>query len=98
MGPNLLNSTDHKIQANFRVAPIHVTVANTLRRQVLAAVATVGFKTEPPESSDVHITENTTPLVNEMLMHRIGMIPIAIADPSTFNPDDFEFSISTGRQ
>jgi DNA-directed RNA polymerase subunit L len=94
MGPNLLNSTDHKIQANFRVAPIHVTVANTLRRQVLAAVATVGFKTEPPESSDVHITENTTPLVNEMLMHRIGMIPIAIADPSTFNPDDYEFRLN----
>lgn len=93
-GPTLLNSKEHRIQASFRVAPIHVTVANTLRRQVLAAVHTVGFKTEPPESSDVHITENTTPLVNEMLMHRIGMIPIAIVDPHTFNPDDYEFRLN----
>ena len=29
-----------------------------------------------------------------MLMHRIGMIPIAIADPSTFNPDDYEFRLN----
>jgi DNA-directed RNA polymerase subunit L/DNA-directed RNA polymerase alpha subunit len=94
MGPPLLNDKNHKIQATFRVAPIHVTVANTIRRQILASIPTVGFKTEPPENSDVHITTNTTPLVNEMLMHRIGMIPLAIVDPSTFNPDDYEFRIN----
>jgi DNA-directed RNA polymerase subunit L/DNA-directed RNA polymerase alpha subunit len=93
-GPTLLNDKNHRIQATFRVAPVHVTIANTIRRQILASIPTVGFKTEPPENSDVHITTNTTPLVNEMLMHRIGMIPIAIADPSTFNPDDYEFRIN----
>lgn len=93
-GPTLLKTKEHRIQASFRVSPIHVTVANTLRRQVLSAVPTVGFKTEPPESSDVHISENTTPIVNEMLMHRIGMIPIAITDPYTFNPDDYEFRLN----
>lgn len=84
----------HKIQATFRVAPIHVTVANTIRRQILAAVPTVGFKTEPPESSDVFISANTTPLVNEMLIHRIGMIPIAVTDPESFNPEDYEFRLN----
>lgn len=92
-GPKLLKG-EGRIQATFRAAPIHVTVANTIRRQILAAVETVGFKTEPPESSDVHISVNTTPLVNEMIMHRIGMIPIAITDPSTFNPDEYEFRMN----
>jgi len=92
-GPSLLTQTG-KIQASFRVSPIHVTVANTLRRQILAAIHTVGFKTEPPEASDVFIETNTTPLVNEMLMHRIGMIPIAITNPADFQTDEYEFRIN----
>jgi len=93
-GPALLTNPERKIQATFRAAPLHVTVANTIRRQVLSAVPTVGFKTEPPEASDIQIEVNTTPLVNEMLMHRIGMIPIAVTDPSTFNPEEYEFRIN----
>lgn len=92
-GPTLMNGEGH-IQASFRVAPMTVTVANTIRRQVLAAVKTVGFKTEPPEASEVHISVNTTPLVNEMLMHRIGMIPIHITEPEKFNCDEHEFRIN----
>jgi len=92
-GPVLFHSKDEKIQASFRAAPMHVTVANTIRRQILAAIRTVGFKTEPPESSDVRIDTNTTPLVNEMLMHRIGMIPICVKDTATFNPEDYEFRL-----
>ena len=92
-GPKLLKG-EGLIQATFRASPLHVTVANTIRRQILAAVETVGFKTEPPESSEVHINVNTTPLVNEMLMHRIGMIPIAVSDPSTFNIDEYEFRMN----
>ena len=93
-GPALLTDSRSKIQATFRVAPIHVTVANTLRRQILAAIPTVGFKTEPPELSDVFIETNTTPLVNEMLMHRLGMIPIAITNPAEFNPEEYEFRLN----
>jgi DNA-directed RNA polymerase subunit L len=93
-GPSLLNTKDHTIQATFRVSPVHVTTVNTVRRQILAAIPTVGFKTEPPESSDVHITTNTTPLVNEMLMHRIGMIPISVPDTASFNPEDYEFRLN----
>lgn len=92
-GPKLLKG-DGLIQGNFRAAPMHVTIANTIRRQVLAAVKTVGFKTEPPELSDVNISVNTTPLVNEMLMHRIGMIPVFVEDPDTFNSEDYEFRIN----
>lgn len=93
-GPQLFSKNGQQIQATFRVAPMHVTVANVLRRQILAAVPTVGFKTEPPELSDVKIQTNTTPLVNEMLMHRLGMIPVAVDDPSSFVPEDYEFRIN----
>lgn len=93
-GPQLFSKNGQQIQASFRVAPMHVTVANVLRRQILSSVPTVGFKTEPPESSDVKIQTNTTPLVNEMLMHRLGMIPVAIDDPSTFVPEEYEFRIN----
>ena len=92
-GPKLLKG-DGLIQGDFQAAPMHVTIANTIRRQVLAAVKTVGFKTEPPELSDVNISVNTTPLVNEMLMHRIGMIPVFVEDPDTFNSEEYEFRIN----
>jgi DNA-directed RNA polymerase subunit L len=39
------------------------------------------------------IETNTTPLVNEMLAHRIGMIPIR-ADPATFDATRYEFYIN----
>jgi DNA-directed RNA polymerase subunit L/DNA-directed RNA polymerase alpha subunit len=92
-GPSLLGNTVHKLGARFRLAPSNVVIANTIRRQVMSAVKTVGFRTEPAEFSEVVIETNTTPLVNEMLAHRIGMIPIR-ADPTTFDPSRFEFRIS----
>lgn len=91
-GPSLLGNVDRKIRAKFRLSPANTTIANTLRRQILIGTPSVGFRTEPAESSEVQIDANTTPLVNEMLAHRIGMIPVA-ADPHTFDPTKYVFSI-----
>jgi DNA-directed RNA polymerase subunit L len=82
-----------QIGARFRMAPSNSSVANTLRRQILVGIPTVAFRTEPYEQSGIQVETNTTPLVNEMICHRIGMIPIA-ADPATFNPEHYEFHIS----
>lgn len=91
-GP-FLNSTDkHKLNATFRLRNSNVTIANTLRRAILTQTPSVGFRTEPYEKSDVAITINTTNMVNEMIAHRIGMIPIN-ADPTRFNPDNFTFEL-----
>jgi DNA-directed RNA polymerase subunit L len=76
--------------ATFRLVNSNTTLANTLRRAILTLTPSVGFRTEPYEKSDVRIDVNTTPLVNEMIAHRIGMIPVN-ANPDTFNPDDYEF-------
>ena len=94
-GPFLLGNTDRRIGARFRLSPSNVTIANTIRRQILSAVKTVGFRTEPAEKSEVVIESNTTPLVNEMIAHRIGMIPIRFpGDPATFDPARYEFHIN----
>jgi len=68
-------------------------MANTLRRAILTMTPSVGFRTEPYEKSDVQISVNTTPLVNEMIAHRVGMIPICITDLADFNPELYEFHL-----
>lgn len=91
-GPALLGDSTQKLRGTFRLSNTNVTVANTLRRTILTLTPSVGFRTEPYEKSDVVITVNTTPLVNEMISHRIGMIPIR-ADPSQFDPSLYEFRL-----
>lgn len=89
-GPQLLGNPKNKIQAHFRFKNTNVTLANTLRRAILTLTPNVAFRTEPFEKSDIVIRTNTTPLVNEIIAHRIGMIPIK-ADPLTFDPEHYEF-------
>ena len=82
-----------KERAAFTLTPSHVTIANTLVRIIQCKVPTVGFRTEPPEQSEVHIQENTTPLPNEMLAHRIGMIPIAVPLTDEFDPKKYRIEL-----
>jgi DNA-directed RNA polymerase I and III subunit RPAC1 len=91
-GPALLGNDTFKLRGRFRVAPTNHILVNALRREILVGVPTVGFRTEPAELSEVVIHTNTTPLVNEMIAHRIGMIPIK-ADPSEFDPERYEFHL-----
>ena len=89
----LLTSKEHKLRATFRMSPCNTTIANTLRRQILTKTSSIAFQTEPAQESDIKITKNTTPLPNEMIAHRIGMIPIA-ADPATFDPSLYVFQMN----
>jgi len=89
---SLLSGSDHRIRADFMLQDTNVTIANTIRRAIQVQTPSVGFRTEPYDKSDISITINTTPLVNEMIAHRIGMIPIN-ANPLTFNPDLFTFEL-----
>lgn len=88
--PSLLTDDSHRLCASFVLQDTNITVANTLRRAILVQTPSVGFRTEPYEKSGVQIEINTTPLVNEMIAHRVGMIPIN-ANPLTFDPDLFTF-------
>ena len=80
----------------FSLSPIHVTYANTLRRLILTGVETVAFRsdmTSTGSTTDVVIKRNDTPMTNEMLADRIGLIPINIPDPLTWKSDKYVFTL-----
>jgi DNA-directed RNA polymerase subunit L/DNA-directed RNA polymerase alpha subunit len=90
-GPTLLGDSSHNLRGTFRFTNTNMTMANTIRRAILALTPSVGFRTEPYDKSDVIITVNTTPLPNEMISHRIGMIPVKVPDLVTFDASKYEF-------
>jgi len=92
-GIPLLTSKDHKLNATFEISSSNTAIANTLRRQILVATPSIGFKTEPALESDVKITINTSSIPNPMIAHRIGMLPIA-GDPATFDPTKYIFQLN----
>ena len=86
----------------FRMSPTHVTYANTLRRLIMTGVESVGFRadmTSEGTTTDVTIIQNDTPMTNEMLAHRVGLIPLAVQEPLKWNPAGYTFKLSkTGSQ
>ena len=81
----------------FTLKPTQVAYANTLRRMVLTGVESVAFRSDMNEhggTSDVTIITNTTPMTNEMLADRIGLIPIHVEDPLSWNPDEYTFHLN----
>jgi DNA-directed RNA polymerase I and III subunit RPAC1 len=81
----------------FTLSPIHVTYANTLRRLILTGVQTVAFRsdmTSTGSTTDVLVKKNDTPMTNEMLADRIGLLPIYVADPSTWKDNSYLFTLN----
>ena len=58
------------------------SVINAIRRTLLSSIPTVAFRTLI-DDSDIRILENTTPLHNEFMLHRISLIPLYL-DPDTY--------------
>lgn len=85
----------------FQIRDTEVAYVNTLRRMILTGVETLAFNSKMNEkgaTTDVKILTNTTPMTNEMLADRIGLLPIHI-DVATWNAegwdkDLFEFRLS----
>lgn len=72
--------------------------ANTLRRGIMTLVPTVGFRTNltgsVTEGSDISVIANdshTQP--NELLMHRISLVPIHTEHLQNFDPERYVFKI-----
>lgn len=91
--PSLLTGGATHIQASFDLTGTNITIANALRRCILVHTPSVAFRTEPYDKSQVEILKNTTPLVNEMLAHRVGMIPICVPDWREFDPAAHQFEL-----
>ena len=80
----------------FRLSPSHVSYANTLVRLMMTGVECVGFRADIGDdgaTSDVIVEANTTPMTNEMLAHRIGLLPVYMTEPKKWEKDEYEFHL-----
>ena len=85
------------LTVTFQLQPAHVSYANTIRRAMLTEVETVGFRSDIKEdgsTSDVTVEKNTTPMTNEMLADRVGLLPIWVENPLTWDPEEYTFRIA----
>ena len=58
------------------------SMANALRRSIIAKIPVVAFKGFPDQDSTIQITENTGGLHNEILKQRLACVPIHLTDRS----------------
>ena len=63
-------------ELRFRLSDINVSLANGLRRVILADIPCVVIRTEHHDKNDCTIHENTCRLHNEIVKHRLSSIPI----------------------
>ena len=90
------NATKEGNVLRFTLSPTNVSYANTLRRTIITDVETVGFFAaikDDGTTSDVKITKNSTPMSNEMLAHRIGLLPLHVSNPLKWAPGDYTFKL-----
>ncbi len=66
---------------SFSLSPTRYSYANTLRRIIQTDIKILGFRAdilEDGSTSDVKVLKNSTPMSNEMLADRIGLLPVSM--------------------
>ena len=71
---------------------IPLSIANGIRRSIIADVKTFAARTKPYKESTIEIIKNDSPLSNQIISHRISLIPFHITYEN-FPIDDYEFFI-----
>lgn len=97
---NIQVSSDRRAYT-FTLSPIHVAYANVLRRIMMTGVETIAFRadmTKMGTTTDVVVSHNDTPMTNEMLADRIGLLPIHITEPLKWKSDDYQFVLKVSGQ
>jgi DNA-directed RNA polymerase II subunit RPB3 len=80
----------------FRLSPTDTAYANALRRTVLIGTESIAFRSDmnvQGKTTDVDVEINTTPMTNEMLADRMGLLPINVPDPTTWNSAKYRFEL-----
>ena len=81
---NIEDGTLNFVMSGDQEYGLDKSLVNALRRVLLTEIPTVAFRTdEGIENKDIIMVNNQTSLHNEMLLHRISMIPLYL-DPDTF--------------
>ena len=78
-GQLLTDPVEH-LAGRFTLSGTSTTVANTLRRVILTGTRSAGFRADLTNADDpgITITKNTSAVFNEMLAHRLTLLPIAL--------------------
>lgn len=80
MDPQISLLKTSKSTLTFTLSNCNVSLANALRRIILAEIPVVVIRSTPYEKNDATIHVNTTRLNNEILKQRLSSIPIFIRD------------------
>lgn len=77
----------------FQIHEVDPSIVSAIRRTIITDIPVVGFRGE--ENPSIEILKNNGPLHNEILLHRIGLIPIHFTEEEveSFGADDYEFEI-----
>lgn len=91
-GPPLLTDATMPIAASFTLDKTSTTVANTLRRCILSETRSVGFRADLTNAADpgIDIRKNTSVIFNEMLAHRLTLLPLGVVRIDEFDPSRYE--------
>ena len=91
-GPPLLTEESLPNSASFTLDKTSTTVANTLRRCILTETRSVGFRADLTNAADpgILIRKNTSVVFNEMLAHRLTLLPLGVVRIDDFDPSRYE--------
>lgn len=91
-GPALMTGDDSKIIGRFTLENTNTTIANTLRRLILTETRSAGFRADLTKPADpgVVIRKNTSTIFNEMLAHRLTLVPLGVRNLDDFDPKRYE--------
>ena len=95
-GPPLLTDPDERIRARFTLEGSSTIVANTVRRCILSHTRSVGFRANLTDAANPGIIfrKNTSVIFNEMLGHRLTLLPLAVRRIDEFNPKSIECTLT----
>lgn len=91
-GPPLLTEESLPNSASFTLDKTSTTIANTLRRCILTETRSVGFRADLTNAADpgILIRKNTSVVFNEMLAHRLTLLPLGVVRIDDFDPSRYE--------
>ena len=91
-GPSLLTDPSQRIVGTFMLESTSATIANTLRRCILTETRSVGFRADLTNAADPGITirKNVSVIFNEMLAHRLTLVPAAVRNLDGFDPTRYQ--------
>ena len=95
-GAPLYTDPESKLTGSFILENTTSTIANTLRRCILSETRSVGFRADLTNAADpgIKIRKNTSVIFNEMLAHRLTLLPLGVRKIDEFDPKRYECLLS----